>query len=162
MDHKPGEEAIKIISDAACHKIDLVEQILPAIKNKMRESVLFLSICSIVIIAVAFIMIYCAIQIYNILTFYMARKKQQKESEMKAGGRNSLTNPKNDNEIYKPKLTKGAEEDEYKRIYGTIQTSFGEHKAYNTKLEDYYKNVRNESAPDRIDRSVLLQSNDNW
>lgn len=149
--------------DMVCIGITKTGDILHAIDLRMKESIMFFFIALFLIACVGAITIYCLVQIYTIIDFYIIRRRQADEDRKKSMGKNSLMNPKNDDEIYKSRQDNAsADENEYNKIYGTIQKSFDEYKTYNKKLEDYYKNVRNEPVPDKIDRTTLLPSNDDW
>ena len=111
---------------------------------------------------------YCVYNIVDIVQFYNSQKQTLQSSTDTKDSRaktSDPTNPGDDNEHYvnSDDALNAENNDEYLQYTQQINKSISEFKNYNEKMKAFYReNKPGESAPDLIDKAVLLKESDNY
>lgn len=120
---------------------------------------------SILIAVVATVFIYCLYRLGDVIQRYREtiQNDASRRQEAMASGKGTLLDPSNDNNEYSSNAedTSG-EKDEYTQITQTIRKKFSEYQNYNKSLDEHYRTTRKTTAPDVIDQTSMVASNDNW
>lgn len=140
---------------------ELVAKAKAIYKTKFK----FIGLATFLIVIVATVGVYCIYRLGEVIQRYRetVRNDDNRRQEAMASGKTSLLDPSNDNNDYASNAedTTG-EKDEYTQITQTIRKKFSEYQNYNKSLDEHYRTTRKTNAPDVIDQTSMLESNDNW
>lgn len=132
------------------------------LKNSYKTMGVYIAITSLLL----GIFIYCIVGLVDIVQFHKSQKKGVRDSTAYKSKKNNPNDARDDNEVYinaKQDAMDAGNNDDYKQFTNEINKSVAEFKVYNEKLKAYYKeNKPGEQPQDVIDKSILLETNDNY
>lgn len=147
-----------------CAKSNMNTYNLEIVRRQMQKSGKMVLISFVLFCVFGGIIAFSIYKIVESVRFYYQRKQQFEAMKTKALSRNATHDASNDNNLLRTKDDEDVSKQvsDQKQYTASINNSVKTYKEYNGKIEEYYQQKFSTSAPDKIDKSILLKENDNY